>query len=82
MNRLIALQGRHTRLAWGLAVVGQAMIFGVVHAVQSPVGMLKVGLIGLVFGLAYLVTGRNLWPLILAHGLIDSLDMFSHYSGF
>jgi hypothetical protein len=43
--------------------------------------MFKVGLIGLVFGASFLVTGRNLWPLILAHGWIDSLDMVSHYFG-
>ena len=39
------------------------------------------GLIGLVFGLSYRAVGRNLWPLILAHGLIDSLDMVTHYFG-
>ncbi|MFC1996526.1 CPBP family intramembrane glutamic endopeptidase [Chloroflexota bacterium] len=81
MNRLIDLQDRQTKLAWAIALVGQAVIFGLVHAYQSPVGMFKVGLIGLVFGLSYLVGGRNLWPLILAHGLIDSLDMVSHYFG-
>lgn len=81
MNRLIDIQGKQTKLAWGVAVVGQAIIFGLVHAYQSPAGMFKVGLIGLVFGFSYLVTGRNLWPVILAHGLIDSLDMISHYFG-
>ncbi len=81
MNRLIDLQGKHTQLAWGIALVGQAVIFGLVHAYQSPIGMFKVGLIGLVFGISYLIVGRNLWPLILAHGLIDSLDMVSHYLG-
>lgn len=81
LNRLVDLLGKQTKLAWGIALVGQAVIFGLVHAYQSPVGMFKVGLIGLVFGISYLVTGRNLWPLILAHGLIDSLDMVSHYFG-
>lgn len=81
MNRLIDLQGSQTKLAWVIAVVVQAVIFGLVHAYQSPTGMFKVGLIGLVFGLSYRVVGRNLWPLILAHGLIDSLDMVSHYFG-
>jgi len=81
MNRLINLLGSQTNLAWVIAIVGQAVIFGLVHAYQSPIGMFKVGLIGLVFGLSYRVVGRNLWPLILAHGLIDSLDMVSHYFG-
>jgi uncharacterized protein len=81
MNRIIDLMGSQTKLAWVIALVGQATIFGLVHAYQSPIGMFKVGMIGLVFGLAYRVVGRNLWPLILAHGLIDSLDMVSHYFG-
>ena len=81
MNRLIYLQGRETKIAWVIAVVGQAVIFGLVHSQQGPGGMFKVGVIGLVFGLSYLVVGRNLWPLILAHGLIDSLDMLTHYFG-
>ena len=81
MNRLIELQGKQSKLAWVIALVGQAVIFGFGHSYQSPIGMFKVGVIGLVFGLSYLVVGRNLWPLILAHGLIDSLDMVSHYIG-
>jgi len=81
INRLIDLLGSQTKLAWVIAAVGQAVIFGLVHAYQSPIGMFKVGLIGLVFGLSYRIVGRNLWPLILAHGLIDSLDMMSHYFG-
>ncbi|MBC8506628.1 MAG: CPBP family intramembrane metalloprotease [Anaerolineales bacterium] len=81
MNRLLDLFGSQSRLAWVIALVGQAVIFGLVHAYQSPIGMFKVGMIGLVFGLSYLVVGRNLWPLILAHGLIDSLDMVGHYFG-
>ncbi|MGB2964526.1 MAG: CPBP family intramembrane glutamic endopeptidase [Anaerolineales bacterium] len=81
MNRLMDLIGKQTKLAWVLAIVSQAVIFGLIHAYQSPVGMFKVGLIGLVFGVSYLVVGRNLWPLILAHGLIDSLDMVSHFFG-
>ena len=60
MNRLLDLQVQESKTAW--ALIGQAVIFGVAHAVQSPGGMLKVGLIGLVFGVSYLAVGRNLWP--------------------
>jgi membrane protease YdiL (CAAX protease family) len=81
MNRLIDLQGKETKIALVIALVGQAVIFGLVHSQQGPGGMFKVGVIGLAFGLSYLIVGRNLWPLILAHGLIDSLDMVTHYFG-
>jgi membrane protease YdiL (CAAX protease family) len=81
MNRIIDLQGKETKIAWAIALVSQAVIFGLVHSQQEPGGMFKVGVIGLVFGISYLAVGRNLWPLILAHGLIDSLDMVTHYFG-
>jgi membrane protease YdiL (CAAX protease family) len=81
VKRLIDLQGRQTKLAWVLAVIGQALIFGLAHAYQGPVGVFKTGAIGLVFGFAFLAVGRNLWPLILAHGLIDTIDMVTHYFG-
>jgi membrane protease YdiL (CAAX protease family) len=81
LNRLVDLQGRQTKLAWVIAVAGQALIFGLAHAYQGPVGIFRTGAIGLVFGFAYLAVGRNLWPLILAHGLIDTIDMVTHYFG-
>jgi len=81
MKRLYELLGTNDKLAWGIALLGQAVIFGMAHAYQSPAGMFKVGVIGLVFGLSYFATGRNLWPVILAHGLIDSMDMITHFFG-
>jgi len=81
MNRIIDLQGKETKIAWVVALIGSAVIFGLVHSQQGPGGMFKVGAIGLVFGLSYLAVGRNIWPLVLAHGLIDSLDMVQHFFG-
>ena len=81
MNRIIDLQGKETRIAWVIALVGSAVIFGLVHSQQGPGGIFKIGVIGVVFGLSYLAVGRNLWPLILAHGIIDSMDMVQHFFG-
>jgi hypothetical protein len=81
MNRLVDLQGRQTKLAWAIALVVSAAIFGLAHFIQGPIGVFWTGAIGLVFGLSYLAVGRNLWPVILAHGLIDTLDFISHYFG-
>ena len=81
MKRIVDLQGKGTKVAWMIALVCSAVIFGLVHSQQGPGGMFKVGAIGLVFGLSYLAVGRNLWPLILAHGYIDSMDMLQHYFG-
>jgi hypothetical protein len=81
MKRIIDLQGKETKIAWVIAIVGSAVIFGLVHSQQGLGGIFKVGLIGVVFGLSYLAVGRNLWPLILAHGIIDSMDMVQHFFG-
>lgn len=81
MNRLVDLQGKQTKLAWVIAVVVSAVIFGLAHLLQGPVGIFWTGAIGLVLGFSFLAVGRNLWPLILAHGLIDTLDFVSHYFG-
>ena len=81
MNRLLDLVGKKTKVAWAIAIVGQAVIFGLVHSQQGLGGIFKVGAIGLVFGLSYLFVGRNLWPLIIAHALIDSIDMVQHFFG-
>ena len=81
MKRIVDLQGKETKIAWVIALVGSAVIFGLVHSQQGAGGMFKVGAIALVFGLSYLATGRNLWPLILAHGLIDTIDMVQHFFG-
>lgn len=37
------------------------------------------GMIGVVLGTLYLVFKRNLWPLILAHALVDSLAFTAMY---
>ena len=81
MNRLIDLLGSQSKLTWLLVIFFSAIIFGLAHSYQGAAGILKTGAIGLVFGLAYLAVGRNLWPLILAHGLIDTIDFITHFLG-
>ena len=43
--------------------------------------MIDSGFAGLVLGAAFLVSGRNLWVCILAHGLIDSFGVVALYLG-
>jgi len=81
IERLIDLVGSRGKLAWAIALIGSAAIFGLVHYDQGIAGMFKISMIGLVFGLSYLAVGRNLWPLMIAHGLIDTLDFVTHYFG-
>ena len=52
-----------------LAVVLQAFIFGAVHFQWGVGGVLVTVIMGLVWGLAFLLCGRNLWIVIIAHSL-------------
>lgn len=58
-----------------LAVVLQAAIFGFRHSHDLSSRSITVGLIGLIMGTAYMVLGRNLWPLIVAHCALNSMSM-------
>jgi uncharacterized protein len=79
LNRLETLLGAG-RASVALACVIGAALFGLMHAYQGPFGILMTGIIGLVFSVAYFAFGRRLWPLIIAHGLINSLTMYQFYA--
>lgn len=51
------------------AVVLQALIFGAIHFQWGVGGVLVTVIMGLVWGLAFLLCGRNLWIVIFAHSL-------------
>lgn len=64
-----------TSIATILAVVLQAAIFGFRHSNDLSERSITVGLIGLVMGIAYVKFGRNLWPLIIAHCVLNTMSM-------
>lgn len=71
-----------TKLASALAVLLAALLFGYVHFYyQGLAGLVNAGVIGLIFGTFFLLYKRNLWPLILAHGFINSLGFTSEFMG-
>lgn len=78
-GRLQVLLGAR-RGAGLLAAAVQALVFGLAHAYQGPTGIVVTGSLGLVFGLLYLRT-KSLWPLVIAHGLIDTLSLLALYAG-
>lgn len=80
LTRLAQLFGT-TRWAWGLAIVLQAIAFGALHAYQGPVDMILIGIGGLVYGVGFVVAKRNLWPLILAHGINNTVGFVLLYAG-
>jgi membrane protease YdiL (CAAX protease family) len=60
------------RGAWIVACVVQGALFGAAHAYQNPLGMAITGTLGVLMGLLVLALGRNLWPVIIGHGLFDA----------
>jgi membrane protease YdiL (CAAX protease family) len=80
MNRVADLFGR-TQVAWIVSLLLVHIGFGLAHAYQGITGVIDEGLMGLLLGVIYLRTGKNLWVPILAHGISDSIDVLLLYSG-
>lgn len=81
ITRLQAVFGGF-RLASVVAVFLAALFFGYVHVYyQGLTGLINAGVIGLIFGTYFLLYKRNLWPLVLAHGFINSLGFTSEFMG-
>jgi membrane protease YdiL (CAAX protease family) len=73
MNRVAQLLNR-TRFAWIVSLIAVHVGFGLAHADQGLTAMIDEGLMGLLLGLIYLRTGRNLAVPIIAHGIQDTID--------
>lgn len=66
MGRLAEYFGKDFR-GCGLTVLVQALVFGSIHFQWGIGGMIMTFCMGAVWGTAYLLCGRNLWVVILAH---------------
>lgn len=64
-----------------IAALGQAVIFGSLHAYLGLGGAILAATTGLVIGLVYVAGGRNLWPCVILHGLIDTVSVTAMYMG-
>jgi membrane protease YdiL (CAAX protease family) len=73
--------GVRSQTAYWVAVVMVSVLFGYGHYYKGPSGMVDSGMAGLVLGAAYLLSGRNLWVCILAHGFIDTVMVIVLFFG-
>lgn len=73
--------GSRSKIAYVLAMLYVAVLFGFGHYYKGPGGVLDSTYSGLVLGGVYLLTGRNLWASILAHGISDTLAVVALYMG-
>ena len=63
-------------------MVMQAFVFALGHVYQGFTGMVSLFVVGLILGYVYLRAGRNLWPVIIAHGLINTFSITLVYLGY
>jgi len=73
--------GRRTTFAYWMGMVLVSILFGYGHFYKGPAGIVDSGVAGLILGSAYLLSGRNLWTSILAHGFIDTFGVMALYFG-
>ena len=80
LARAADIAGRST-LAYWIALIPMSVLYGYGHFYKGPSGMVDLGIAGLILGVAYLLSGRNLWVAVLAHGFIDTFGIVTLYFG-
>lgn len=73
--------GGRSKAAYWAGVLAVSVLFGIGHYYKGPSGIVDSGMAGLVLGAAYLLSGRNLWVCILAHGFIDTFGVVALFFG-
>lgn len=78
IRRVGALLG-DGRLARWTAVAVSALVFGAAHYSWGITGVVQTTFMGLALGCSYQLLRRRLWPLVLAHGYMDTILMLQIY---
>ena len=76
--RRVLGQGRWATLS---AILLQAAVFSLVHAYQGVGGIVTTGIVGLLLGVTWQGSGKNLWPGIIIHALLDGSAMTAVFLG-
>ncbi|MEM9494858.1 MAG: CPBP family intramembrane glutamic endopeptidase [Pseudomonadota bacterium] len=63
------------------AVIGQAIVFGLLHLYQGPAGAAGAATSGLVFGLLTVAARGAIWPAAIAHGGNNTVGLMGLYLG-
>jgi membrane protease YdiL (CAAX protease family) len=80
LTRAADLGGRSSVAYWA-ALIPVSVLFGYGHFYKGYAGVVDSAFAGLVLGGAYLLSRRNFWVPILAHGFIDSIAIAFTYLG-
>ena len=79
LMRGIAFSLGDSRTAFGIALIAQAILFGLIHAYQGPAGIIGAGINGLIFGGLTLAARGSIWPAAIAHGTSNSIGILTLY---
>ncbi len=79
ITRLQHLFGGQSRIALVAALIFSSIIFGFAHFGWGPMGIAQTTCMGGALGISFLMTKRRLWPLILAHGIMDTMLLVPLY---
>jgi uncharacterized protein len=84
LNRTADLFGG-TRLAWVFATIVSCACFGLGHRYQGLAGVVDIAVSAVVPVIVYRLSGRNLWAIIVMHGVNDTIGFvlifFHRYPG-
>ena len=80
LPRVAGLLGE-SRAAWLIAIIGVNVAFGLAHTYQGEPGVLQAAVQGVLLGLLYLFTGRNLIAPVAAHFSANTCDFVLIYLG-
>lgn len=80
LNRIIDLF-RSSKIGICFAVLSSSLIFGMGHIYQGVSGLILASIAGVIYSLAFLSSGKNLWVPILVHGLYDTWVFLVLYLG-
>jgi membrane protease YdiL (CAAX protease family) len=70
-----------SRLAWAASILAVNAAFGLAHLYQGESGIVQAAVQGVLLGLLYLATGRNLLAPIAAHFTANNCDFVAIYLG-
>jgi membrane protease YdiL (CAAX protease family) len=62
------------------AILLPALAFGLAHSYQGAAGMISTGLMGALFGIAFVWSAENLWLPILLHGFSNTVGIALIYT--
>ncbi|MFZ1007076.1 MAG: CPBP family intramembrane glutamic endopeptidase [Candidatus Sulfotelmatobacter sp.] len=80
INRAADAGGR-SKAAYWVGVLIISVLFGYGHYYKGSAGIIDSGMAGLILGATYILSGRNLWACILAHGFIDTFGVVCLFFG-